>query len=289
MLEAPLHPAFRYHGSKWNLAPWIMGFFPDHECYVEPFGGAGAVLLQKSRSYLEVYNDKAGNVVNFFRMLRDNPDALIRAIELTPYARAEFLLAYQDDPDPVERARRFYVLAYQAIAGATAQWRTGWRRQKVVTKQHGRNRMKPAALSFMETDHLYQVANRFRGVQIECEDALAIIQRYDSPTTLFYLDPPYPSSVRGRWAKTAYAHEMDDEAHWALARSAHDIMGMALISGYQCELYDEIYGDWQRVDRVARINGPGSAVESLWLSPSVVTQWQTKLPMFSTATAGNGE
>jgi DNA adenine methylase len=280
MDEGPDRPALRYHGSKWILAKWIIGYFADHECYVEPYGGAAAVLLQKPRSYLEVYNDMAGDVVNFFRVLRDDPDRIIHAISLTPYAKAEWELSYIDDPDPIERARRFYIRAYQAIAGATAQWNTGWRRQKIVSRQNGKRRMKPAALSFMETDHLYQVANRFRGVQIECDSALVVIKRYDSPDTLFYLDPPYPSSTRGRWKGKAYVHEMSDDDHCDLARVIHAIAGMVLISGYRCDLYDNLYSGWRRVDKQARTNGGGSAIESLWLSPKLLEHWQNKLPMF---------
>jgi DNA adenine methylase len=271
--EAPRRPPIRYHGSKWNLSPWVISHFPEHDCYVEAYGGGGAVLLNKPRSWLEVYNDKDNQVVNFFEVLRERPDELIWAIHWTPFSKTEWGLATEttDDPDRIEMARRFYIRAWQNIAGPTAQWNSGWRRQKVLTRQDGQRRMKPAALSFMETDHLYQVANRFRGVQIECDTALAILKRYDSPETLFYLDPPYPSSTRGRWAGHAYLHEMSDDDHRQLARAAHNLAGFVLVSGYQCELYDELYADWHRRDQQARVNGRGSATESLWLSPRTIS------------------
>lgn len=276
--EQPNRPALRYRGSKWLLAKWIISYFPRHECYVEPFGGAAAVLLRKPRSWLEIYNDKDGQVVNYFRVLREKTDDLVRAIELTPFAKAEWELSFVEDPDPLEAARRFYVRSYMSIAGPVAQWSSGWRRQKVVSKDNNnKKKMTPAPISFMRTDHLYAIANRLRGVQIEHDDASAVIERYDSPETLFYLDPPYPSSVRGRWKKHAYTHEMTDKDHVTLAATLHAIEGMAIISGYQCNLYDDLYADWSRAEKRARLDGPGHAIESLWLSPSVESQ---RLPLF---------
>jgi len=277
-MREPSRPALRYHGSKWLLAPWIVSHFPPHECYVEPFGGGAGVLLRKSRSWLEVYNDLDNQVVNYFRVLRERPDDLVRAISLTPYSLTEWELAQDDDPDPVESARRLYIKSFQGIAGPTAQWRTGWRRQKVVTMSNGQKKMTPAARSFMQTDHLMVIAERLRGVEIDCEPALKVIERYDSPQTLFYLDPPYVSSTRNRWKKHAYKHEMTDKQHRQLARAVHDLQGMVLISGYRCDLYDELYADWTRVEREARTNSQyGTATESLWISPAVR---ERQLPLF---------
>lgn len=100
------HPAIRYHGGKFRLANWIISHFPDHRCYVEPFGGAAGVLLQKPRSYAEVYNDLDGDVVNLFRVLRDPllNQRLQDACVLTPYSRDEFCAAHQETADQVEVA-----------------------------------------------------------------------------------------------------------------------------------------------------------------------------------------
>ena len=268
-------PAFRYHGAKWRIAPWIICQFPQHECYCEPYGGSAGVLLRKPRSWLEVFNDKSEAVVQFFRVLREEPEALVEAIRWTPYAKLEWELAMEegDELDVVERARRFYVRSVMSLAGPTAQWRTGWRRQKVISKDNnGKKKMTAAAIGFMGVEYLYQVAQRLRGVQIECDEALAVIERYDSPKTLFYLDPPYPSSVRGRWKTTAYEHEMTLEDHEALARLCHEVQGMTVISSYDSELYQELYGDWEQVARATRVNGAGSALEMLWLSPGARVQ-----------------
>ena len=100
--DAPKRPALRYYGGKWNLAPWIISHFPPHKNYVEPCGGAASVLLQKPRSPLETYNDLDGNVVNFFRVLRDKPEELIRQIELTPWSRDEFEICRNPSTEPLE-------------------------------------------------------------------------------------------------------------------------------------------------------------------------------------------
>jgi len=266
---APARPAVRYYGGKWRIAPWIVEHLPySHECYCEPFGGAASVLLRKPRSPLEVYNDLNGAVVNFFRVLRERPEKLIRAISLTPWARAEYELAQESSGDPVEEARRFYVSAWMGFGGGRAKWRQGWRYQvKAGTL------WKPSSVSFTETAHLWAAVDRLRGVQIECRDAFKVIRACDAPETLFYLDPPYVHSTRSKW-KDIYAREMDDEDHEALADLVLGLEGMVVISGYPSGLYTWLYErhGWRRFEMESRTNGGGmiSSVprtEAVWVSP----------------------
>ena len=113
----PWRPALRWHGGKWRLAPWIIGHFPPHRIYVEPYGGAGSVLLRKARAYAEVYNDLDDWVVGLFRVLRDPAQAaqLVRALRLTPFARAEFDAAVEPSADAVEMARRLCVRSFMGF------------------------------------------------------------------------------------------------------------------------------------------------------------------------------
>lgn len=271
-MTAPARPALHYHGGKWRMAPWILSHLPaDHDVYVEPYGGSAAVLLRKERSAIEVYNDLDGDVVNFFRMIRERPEDLIRAIYWTPYAQVEQKLSLKPCDDPLEAARRLYVRSHLTISGPTAQWNSGWRRQKVMSRgRNGRSSMKVAARSFMETGHLYDIAERLRGVCIESENALALICRYDQARTVFYLDPPYVADTRSRWSAAAYRHEMTDDQHRELAAVLHNCDGMVLLSGYRSDLYDELYRDWHHVTRDVRTNGNtvGMATEHLWLNPA---------------------
>jgi len=269
-VDAPRRPAVRYYGGKFRLGPWIISHFPGHECYVEPFGGAMSVLLRKPRSPLEVYNDLYGGVVIFFRVLRERPEELIRLIRLTPWARAEYELSQTHSDDPLEEARRFYISSWMGFGGGRAKWRQGWRYQV-----RAGTLWKPSAVSFCEVEHLWEIVERLRGVQIDCREANQVIKACDAPTTLFYLDPPYLHSTRSKW-KDVYEHEMSKEDHIDLAERARALEGMVVISGYPSELYADLYEahGWKRVETKARTNGGGAItsaerVEALWLSPRV--------------------
>jgi len=98
------------------LASWVIGNFPPHRIYVEPYGGAASVLMQKPRAYAEVYNDLDDEVVNVFRLLRDPATAeeLQRLLMLTPFARVEFEEAYAPADDEIEQARRTIIKAFMA-------------------------------------------------------------------------------------------------------------------------------------------------------------------------------
>lgn len=121
VMIAPTRPALRYFGGKWRLAPWIISHFPEHTCYVEPFAGGASVLLRKPESKVEVLNDLDGEVVNFWRVLREQTEAFIRAVELTPFSREEASLAYQVADDPLERARRLFIRSWQQRGGGTSR------------------------------------------------------------------------------------------------------------------------------------------------------------------------
>lgn len=271
-MSQPRRPALRYHGGKWRLAPWVIGHFPPHACYVEPYGGAAGVLLRKDRSHLEVYNDLDGEVVSFFRVLRDRTDEFIRQIELTPFSRQELDEAFEPAEDDLERARRFYVRAWQSRGGPRSQWRTGWRFQR--TNARG----KRSVDDWTDTGHLRAIVERLREVQIEHDEALPVIERYDTPDTLFYCDPPYLASTRSdRWGSHAYTHEMTQEDHVELAQVLSEIEGMAIVSGYPSELYDDLYGDWAWVERTAITDARSRATECLWISPAAMDR---RLPLF---------
>ena len=260
-------PALRYHGGKFRLAPWNLSHFPTHNHYVEVFGGGASVLLCKPPSKIETYNDIDHAVVTFFRVLRECPNELIRVLELTPWSREELKLSRRPADDELETARRLFVGAWQGRGKATAQWSTGWRYEVLPIRG-----VRAYADAIEATANLRLVAERLRRVQIECDDWRNVLARYDSPATLFYLDPPYLASVRSdRWHNKAYRHEMTDGDHRDLSGLLAGIEGMAVVSGYPSMLYDELYAGWVRFMKRTQAD-IGATVECLWVSPSASAQ-----------------
>ncbi len=263
-------PVLRYHGGKWMLAPWIISHFPRHRVYTEVFGGAASVLLRKRRSFAEVYNDLAGDVVNLFRVLRDpvSAAALEQGLRLTPFAREEFKGAYEPAADPVERARRLVTRSFMGFGSASHNpaHSTGFRsnsNRSGTTAAHDWVSYPRAIAEFTD---------RLRGVVIENRPAAEVIRQHDGPTTLHYADPPYPHSTRkakNPYCQKGYIHEMSDDDHRRLAEVLRSVRGMVVLSGYPCDLYDlELFPDWPRVDRPAMADGARPRIERLWLSPS---------------------
>lgn len=250
-------PPVRYTGGKWNLAPWIISHFPPHACYVEPFCGGASVLFRKQPSITEVINDLNGEVINFFDVLRERSDELIRAIELTPYSRAELNRAKLWATDPLERARRFYVRSLQAFSSGGGARATAWRIQMNDPSLVNR---------WNKTSHLWTTAHRLKMVQLECDTAEAIIDRFDTPNTLFYVDPPYVHSTRTD--SDDYRFEMDNASHETLATQLKNIEGMVLLSGYNSDLYRDLYLGWEMVSIETDTIQKTKRTECLWINPA---------------------
>lgn len=263
-------PVLRYHGGKFRLASWVVSFFPKHHVYVEPYGGAASVLLHKAPAHCEVYNDLNDEIVNVFRVLRD-PDLasdLARLVALTPFARAEFDASYEPSADPVEQARRTICRSFMGFGSGAAfsKHATGFR-----TGIRGERNAGAASDLLTWPAEVPAFVERLRGVTIESRDALYLMARSDGPSTLFYVDPPYPHSTRGsaRGVRQKYAVEMTDADHRALADVLHDLEGMVVLSGYPCDLYDrDLFSGWERFERTALADGARKRTEVIWLNPA---------------------
>lgn len=259
-------PAFRYYGGKWKLAPWIISKFPRHQHYVEPCGGAASVLLQKPISPIETYNDLNGDVVNFFKVLRERPEELAHVIRWTPWARQEFEASRECVGDELERARRFWVYQTMGVDAAPGKGSsTGWRMESQSLK---------ADCDRIDRDRtvgiLFDAAKRIRSVQIESRPMNDVIMRLDGRGTMFYIDPPYVSGTRTH-RRDMYGVEWSDSDHSEFIEIVQNLEGFCVISGYASELYEPLErAGWHREDTKAVNNSGDTRTESLWLCPRTV-------------------
>jgi DNA adenine methylase len=283
-IVAPTRPVLRWHGGKWLLAPWIISHFPPHRVYVEPFGGAGSVLMQKPRAYAEIWNDLDDSVVNLFRILRsDDAPELVRRIRLTPFARSEFDETSRPLPDdPMERARHLVVRAFMGF-GSNAHGRsTGFRANS------NRSGTTPAHDWTNYPDALEMIIERLAGVVIESRDAKKVMQVFDGDDTLHYVDPPYVWATRGDDSPD-YVHEMTDDDHAELLAFLATLKGMVVLSGYPDEMYDRTLSGWRRVQRKALADGARPRTEVLWINPQACAASdasRSQLCLLSALTAG---
>jgi len=254
-----------YIGGKHHLAPKIVEviqrFYPYHTTYVEVFGGGLSVFLAKDPSPIEVVNDIDSLIVNLYRVMRD-PQAFrrfLRMVFFTPYARSEHAYAQRkikefrksglqldpERPDPL-LAWCVYVDFRMSISGQSGN-RWGY----AISSRRGK-----AALAHF-AGQLMRIHKRFMRVQIEQDDFRMIIHRYDSPKTVFYLDPPYVRGVRR--SPKLYFHEMSLEDHQDLVELLLKIQGGAVLSCYFHEVYQPLIDHgWIREDIEMPLHSIGS-------------------------------
>ena len=266
--------AFGWYGGKFSHLDWLLPLLPDCLHYCEPFAGSGAILLNREPSPVETYNDIDGEVVNFFKVLREHKENLIEQIALTPFSREEFAIACKLSPDlsPVERARRFYVRARQVRTGLAQTASVGrWANCK-NTSRSGMSGVVSRWLGGVE--QLDFIAERLLRVQIENRSAIEIIQLYDSKETLFYCDPPYIHETRGD--TSSYGFEMNDNQHKQLASVLNSIEGKAAISNYECELMEELYpvSKWKKVYSLEKTihSTKDKRQEVLWINYEITSK-----------------
>ena len=229
------------------------------------------MLLRKSRAYGEIYNDMDDGAVNLFRVLRSNrAGELIAALRMTPFARAEFEMAYEASDDPVEQALRLVVRSYMGFGsdGHNVKNRTGFRANS------NRSGMTSAHDWANYPDALRLIVERLRGVVIERRDAVEVMTKHDGPDTLHYVDPPYLPATRSQKSRRggaryhAYVHEMTDADHEKLLVALLALRGAVVLSGYPNAMYDDALADWRRIERRALADGARERTEVLWINPA---------------------
>lgn len=273
----------RWFGGKGNqlkrILPVLEGI--PHRYYCEPFGGGASVLLNKRPVEIETYNDLDEALYDFFRVMAD-PDLFSRfyaRVRYLPYSRKfynEYRAHWHEEVDLIKRVTMWFLVARQSFSGSFgASWSsavTAVGRDMASTTSKWRS-----VLAALPAFH-----ERLTRVQIECADWRVILERYDTPDTLFYLDPPYVHSTR---RDDRYAHEMTDADHADLVQALLRLRGKAVLSGYPNEIYKPLEdAGWERREwqtacyaaartRATGIQGNGASLrmqprtECLWISP----------------------
>lgn len=219
---------------------------PEHDTYVEPFGGAASVLLNKPRSRREIYNDLNTDLANLMRYIRDDHDKLVDRLRTIP---CEEPVYYQwknlVTADPFESAVRSFVL-YRMSRGGTAT---------TFSKSNRMYRGLPENVAAWETGirNLKTVANRLQGVEIISQDGAQLIQTHSSPDVVLYLDPPYVAASRKN--STVYELEMVDADHKNLAGFCKISASRILLSGYDSELYRTLFSGWTCEKKTGFLHG----------------------------------
>lgn len=257
----------KYPGSKWSIAKWIIGFFPEHHSYLEPFAGSLAVLFNKTRSNIETVNDLDGNVVNLFEWIKKDPERLAHEIYYTPYARKVYEDAFSSmSGDSFEKAVNFYIRLNMGHGFRTNGEKVGWKndvqgRERAYAAQDWRNL----------PEKILQAAERLRGVQIECRPAVELIERFNYPNVLIYNDPPYVLNTRhGK----QYRYELDDKEHNDLLDVLLVHKGSVIISGYDNHLYNDRLQGWYK-EYYSQVCSKKKEV--LWMNYEPVKQMQLDL------------
>jgi DNA adenine methylase len=256
----------KWHGGKRYLAKWIIGHFPKHRIYLEPFGGGASVLLNKEPVEVEVYNDIDLRITRLFRVLRDQGEQFLAKASLTLYSQVEFETAanYPPGASDVDLALCDFIRWRQSFGGKGESW------SYTTTRARG-GRAGDVNAWWTAIEHLPEVIDRIRRVQILCQSAFEAIPRFDHPEGLIYCDPPYVHSTREEGSRAVYHTEMSDEEHKELAQLLRECDADVIVSGYPSPLYEELYRGWRVVsaeiaNHAAGGEKKGRETECLWMN-----------------------
>ncbi len=246
----------KYPGGKWRIADWIISYFPQHKVYCEPYFGSGGVFFNKQPSAIETINDIDGNIVNLFKVCRERPAELASVLMFTPWAREEYKNCYKIEGDELERARRTLVRFHQSF-GTSNSSLSSWRNVQISTG--------PKCVSqWSELPRIVNdVCKRLKEAQIENINALTLIERYNNPETLLYVDPPYLQSIRKR---NLYKYEMTDMQHIELLELLKTSKSKVCLSAYNNQLYNDMLEGWYSVEKQTTAQGGVKRTEKLYMN-----------------------
>lgn len=262
--EKKIKPILKYPGAKWRLAPWILENIPKCESYLEPYFGSGAIFFNKEPSKIETINDIDGEIVNFFKMCREKPVELARGILLTPWSRDELMKCKEKSSNEIEQARRTAVTCFMTFGSRRVS--NTWRYTTGNNKNHGPNN---THLWGKLPEVIFQVADRLKDAQIENKPAIKLIEKFNGPDVLIYLDTPYIKSTR-TLNGDQYYFEMTNEEHEELLEAVIKHKGKIILSGYDNEMYNEALKGWEKKTTKTRIERGRIREETIWMNYSLL-------------------
>ncbi|CAA0192749.1 DNA adenine methylase [Tenacibaculum maritimum] len=258
--------AFNYFGGKFSWLDYLYDYFPYEFIHlVDVFGGSFAVTLNYQGKVVKTANEINSNITNFFQVLRDHELELLNLLELTPCSKEEYNRCWELDLDKIEAARRFYVRLRQSFFSLGASRKNkGWHMAKTQCNAKGGETVSKWNNALPK---LKYVAKELRkNIQITNYDFMECVDKIDFDGAFFYFDPPYPYETRA--SKNDYAFEFTTEQHIALAKRANSIKGMAMVSSYNSELYDNLYKGWTKIELPTKKNNirSGEVQEVIWFN-----------------------
>jgi len=255
-----MRAVLRYPGSKWRIADWIINHMPEHHTYIEPYFGSGAVFFKKPPSNIELINDIDGNIVNLYQLIRDDPERLANLIWLTPYARAEYDAAFDDDErtDQFEKARRFLIKCWMGYGSRISRYPGGWKndvaaRERAYALRHWNNL----------PEWFAEASERLKNTQIDNQPAIDVMKRFKQNGVLIYADPPYLLNTR---SGLQYKHEMTNADHTDMLSVLIQHPGPVILSGYDNAIYNDVLIGWEKKAIKSNAEHGLHRIETIWLN-----------------------
>ncbi|MBE7444690.1 MAG: DNA adenine methylase [Planctomycetia bacterium] len=228
-------PGISRMGGKTYLTRWLCEFIPEHERYIEPFAGGAKLFFYKESSPIEILNDREDMLINLYKVIQhdEKRQRLIKLLNEIPYSRNIFNHFRKSEPQgEIEKAARYFYLCKASFAGDVKYG--GFATPSRSTTRN------PAMTYQNSIKSLNYIAQRLKGVTIECLDYKDCISRYDSESSLFYIDCPYYGS------EDYYGNTFTEQDHYNLSNILHSVKAKVMLSHYQCETYDKLYSDWNK-------------------------------------------
>lgn len=226
------------HGGKYYLSARLneIASRAKHTKYLEAFcGGLNFLINKPCEGISEWANDLNGELINFWRVLRDTPDGLLRALLGTPMSQLEYLEAIKQHgkvTDELARARNFFVTNRMSRQGLGKDYATPTSRTRRGMNEH-------VSAWWGAIEGLPELHTRLSRVEIWQRPAIEAIRQLDDSDTLFYCDPPYMLETRSSTGEYG-EHEMTREDHAELLLCLASVKGKFMLSGYHSDLYDQV-------------------------------------------------